>query len=265
MSQCARCGAENQPTNRYCLSCGAPVAAALPGQKLASGPPLGPPSAEYAATIQSASDSPPGAARISAPPLDVPPMNQPADPYGPTAPPPYENFVSRARPPQAVVPVGQAAPKPAPIIVAPPPIAEERIPWAPPQGSSQQGGVSPVSPAGLDPELVEPGAPRTLAGFLVSYDQTPLGAFWPVFQGTNLVGRRGAAPGLDIEIDHPTTSSRHAVLYASARPGRVKVEDTSSTNGTFLGDRALDRGRKHELRDGDLIRFGAFSGIIKLV
>lgn len=112
---------------------------------------------------------------------------------------------------------------------------------------------------------MEPGAARTLAGFLVSYDQSELGAFWPIYQGQNTVGRRGAAPGLDIEIDHPTTSSRHAVLFASARPARLKLEDVGSTNGTYLGDQPLDRGRKHELRDGDLVRFGGFSAIIKLV
>jgi len=106
---------------------------------------------------------------------------------------------------------------------------------------------------------------RSLAGFLVSYDQSDIGVFWPVYQGQNVVGRKGAAPGLDIEIDHPTTSSRHAVLFASARPARLKVEDSGSTNGTYLGDQPLDRGRKHELRDGDLIRFGGFSAIVKLV
>jgi pSer/pThr/pTyr-binding forkhead associated (FHA) protein len=106
---------------------------------------------------------------------------------------------------------------------------------------------------------------RSLAGFLVSYDQTDIGIFWPIYQGQNVVGRKGAAPGLDIEIDHPTTSSRHAVLLASARPARLKVEDAGSTNGTYLGDQPLERGRKHELRDGDLIRFGGFSAIVKLV
>lgn len=80
-----------------------------------------------------------------------------------------------------------------------------------------------------------------------------------------MLGRRGAAPGLDIEIDNPTTSSRHAVLYASARPARLKLEDTGSTNGTFLRDQPLERGKKHEIRDGDVVRFGGFATIVKLV
>jgi len=120
-------------------------------------------------------------------------------------------------------------------------------------------------PVGRDPEQLEHGALRTLAGFLVSYEQTDVGMFWPLYQGQNVLGRKGAAPGLDIEIDHPTTSSRHAVLYASARPARLKLEDNGSTNGTYLGDQPLERGKRHEIRDGEIIRFGGFSAIVKLI
>lgn len=104
-----------------------------------------------------------------------------------------------------------------------------------------------------------------LAGFLVSYESTELGVFWPIYQGTNSVGRKGAAPGLDIEIDHPTTSSRHAVIHATARPGRLRVEDPGSTNGTFLGEQMLEKNKPHELRDGDAVRFGGFNVIVKII
>jgi hypothetical protein len=124
--------------------------------------------------------------------------------------------------------------------------------------------VRAAAASGRDPEAVEPGAPHVLAGFLVSFEYE-LGLFWPLYQGTNVVGRRDAAPGLDVQIDHPTTSSRHAIIYASARPGRLKVEDAGSTNGTQLGDIPLERGKKYELRDGDTIRFGGYSLIVKLV
>jgi hypothetical protein len=119
--------------------------------------------------------------------------------------------------------------------------------------------------SGRDPDHVEPGAPRALAGFLVSYEGNDLGAHWPILQGQNQLGRKGAASGLDIEIDHPTTSSRHAILYASARPARLKVEDSGSTNGTFVRDQQLERGRRYEVQDGDVIRFGGFTTIVKLV
>jgi pSer/pThr/pTyr-binding forkhead associated (FHA) protein len=119
--------------------------------------------------------------------------------------------------------------------------------------------------AGVDPEQVAPDAPRVLAGFLVSYETSTLGSFWPIFQGRNAVGRKDAAEGLDISIDHPTTSSRHAALLASARPGRIKIEDGGSTNGTFVGDQRLEPGRRHELNDGDVIRFGGFFVLVKII
>ena len=55
------------------------------------------------------------------------------------------------------------------------------------------------------------------------------------------------------------------VLLASATPGRVVVEDTSSTNGTFVNDNALAPGQRWELRDGDRVRFGLFNATIKIV
>jgi pSer/pThr/pTyr-binding forkhead associated (FHA) protein len=115
-----------------------------------------------------------------------------------------------------------------------------------------------VAPA-ADPSL------RVLAGFLVSYEATELGVFWPIYQGQNQIGRKGAAPGLDIEIDHPTTSSRHAVIHATARPGKLRVEDTGSTNGTFLGESMIEKNRPHELRDGEALRFGGFNVIVKII
>lgn len=117
-------------------------------------------------------------------------------------------------------------------------------------------------PAAFVPDA---GGLRVLAGFLVSYEATELGVFWPIYQGQNVVGRKGAAPGLDVEIDHPTTSSRHAILHATARPGRLRIEDPGSTNGTFLGDQMLDKNKQHDLRDGDALRFGGFNVIVKVI
>jgi pSer/pThr/pTyr-binding forkhead associated (FHA) protein len=126
--------------------------------------------------------------------------------------------------------------------------------------------AAPAAGPGRDPESVEAGAIRALAGFLVSYDQSEFGVFWPLYQGQNVLGRKGSgAAGLDIEIDSPTTSSRHAIVYASARPGRLKVEDSGSTNGTFMNEAPLERGKKFELRDNDTLRFGGFTVTVKII
>ena len=144
----------------------------------------------------------------------------------------------------------------------PPPAAP--APVAPAAAPPQRSSMAPTPPS-VDPEKVDPNAPRALAGFLVSYEGNELGVFYPIHQGQNLVGRKGAAPGLHIELEHGTTSSRHAMLLASARPGRLKVEDLGSTNGTFVGDLMLERGKKRELKDGDVVRFGGYVTIVKLV
>jgi hypothetical protein len=163
----------------------------------------------------------------------------------------------------------------APLAVAPevvsrstPVDAPEPPPAAPPVSPGGTGRPGPAAAAGPSREL---GAdfpldgPRTLVGFLVSYENVDVGQYWPVHQGRNVLGRQGAATGLDIEILHPTTSSLHALLLALARPGRIVVEDTSSTNGTFVNDNMLTPGQRWELRDGDRVRFGLFNAVIKII
>ena len=257
-----------------------------PPQQAYAPPPLGqppPPPAGYGAP--------------QAPPFSPPPGPSQLGNYG--APPPLVSNQNFGAPPQAPPLSPGYPPGPPPAIHnAPPPFApsrdvnpyaptgapgrdesEPQRQWPPPASPSappQQGPGAHVGPrpggsrppqgsVGRDPEQLEPGAARVLAGFLVSYEGNELGAFWPIYQGTNVVGRRGAAPGLDVEIDNPTTSSRHAILYASARPARLKLEDTGSTNGTFLREQALERGKRHEIMDGDPVRFGGFLTIVKLV
>jgi FHA domain-containing protein len=150
--------------------------------------------------------------------------------------------------------------QPRPAGLQPPPVlSTDRPPghMAPGPAVAAARAASPIQPA--------PEAPRTLAGFLVSYETVPLGQYWPIHQGRNVVGRLGAAPALDVEISHPTTSSRHAVLTASARPGRVVIEDMGSTNGTFVNEAPVPAGQPWELNDGDRVRFGLFNAVIKLI
>lgn len=118
--------------------------------------------------------------------------------------------------------------------------------------------------ANTEPDQAPQAGPRVLAGFLVSYE-TELGQAWHIYQGANTIGRLEAAEGLDVELDHPTTSSRHAVIHATARPGRMSLEDLGSTNGTFRGDNKLEPHTRVDLRDGESIRFGGFSVMVKII
>ncbi len=180
-------------------------------------------------------------------------------PPAPAAAPPVAASGSAARASAAQAPVLIAAPARSPA-----PLAPAATPAPVPRGTGRPGAPLPRPARDLAADFPLEG-PRTLVGFLVSYESVDVGQYWPVHQGRNVLGRQGAATGLDIEISHPTTSSLHAVLLANARPGRVLVEDTGSTNGTFVNDNVLAPGQRWELRDGDRVRFGLFDTVIKIV
>ncbi len=318
MIVCARCGAQNQPTNKFCLSCGAPVQK-TPSQSQPAANPQPAPAPQNPGGYGSPQPAPQGQPNwgYGSPPQQPPPQGDPNAGWGQPRPAPggYQPQGGYAPSPQpgygppegpnpfgATVgpnPGGQEAPQPGyqggygtPYPGAP----QQPPPAAPPWGQNQYPGTSPppampndygaqrpqqppmvpVAPPpsprpqerqqpSLDPEQVDPNAPRVLAGFLVSYEGSELGVSYPILQGQTLVGRKGAGSGAQIELEHGTASSRHAVLWAAARPGRIKVEDIGSTNGTFVGDLMLERGKKHELKDGDVVRFGGYVAIVKIV
>ena len=111
----------------------------------------------------------------------------------------------------------------------------------------------------------EPPPPKALRGFLVAFGTNPSGDFWPLAGGRLTVGRMGAADRTDIGLQDPTISSRHAMIVVDAASGAVIVEDSGSTNGTFVNDEHIGFNGKRDLRDGDRVRFGAFTTIVKVL
>jgi pSer/pThr/pTyr-binding forkhead associated (FHA) protein len=128
----------------------------------------------------------------------------------------------------------------------------------PPFGGPAPGAFGP--PAGPAPGPGGAKQRRPLAGFLVSFQDDPLGKFWPVFQGRNLVGRAETGQEVDVPIGHGTTSTNHATIEADG--GRLTLSDLGSTNGTFHNEEPIGFQGRRELRDGDKIRFGGFSVIV---
>ena len=126
---------------------------------------------------------------------------------------------------------------------APPPVYEEQAP-AP---------VAPRLPA------------HALRGFLISYQANPGGDYWTLRGGRLSVGRIGSNDQLDIQLADPTISSRHASITVDNNSGTIVVEDTGSTNGTFVNEEHLGFNGRRELRDGDTIRFGGFNTVVKIV
>ena len=134
------------------------------------------------------------------------------------------------------------------------------------------GGPSPgfgAPPAPAAPTGVDAGAAavpaKIVRGFLVAYGTNPIGDFWPLTGGRLGVGRQGTSEGIEISLQDPTISSRHAALHVDAASGAVSVEDTGSTNGTFVNDEHLGFNGRRELRDGDRVRFGGFTTIVKVI
>lgn len=97
------------------------------------------------------------------------------------------------------------------------------------------------------------------------FDAPPHGPFVRIVVKTGeLAGREvlvtsqnfsiGAVEGNQLVLpDDPTISGRHARLLWEE--GILKVEDTNSTNGTYLNAQRLEPGR-HLVRPGDEIRVG---------
>lgn len=75
--------------------------------------------------------------------------------------------------------------------------------------------------------------------------------------GENAVGRENA----DILLSHGTVSRKHAKVVVDG--GRIYVEDSGSTNGTFVDGKRLSAEETVDLADGDEVVFGAVT--LKLV
>jgi pSer/pThr/pTyr-binding forkhead associated (FHA) protein len=128
-----------------------------------------------------------------------------------------------------------------------------------------QGGPPlppPFSPEGSGPNAAA--SARILRGFLVAYQSNPNGDFWPLHAGRHVVGRANSGDGLDIPLADATISSRHAALVVDANAG-ITVEDTGSTNGTYVNDEHIGMNGRRELKDGDRVRFGGFTTVVKIV
>ncbi|MDP9036599.1 MAG: FHA domain-containing protein, partial [Myxococcota bacterium] len=166
-------------------------------------------------------------------------------------------------PPAFGIPPGHSAPPQHPPFGAPAPGYPQTA--GPPAFGASQPPPHNHAPSTHSPRQAEVVPPKVLRGFLVAYGTNPSGEFWPLTAGRLLLGRAGAGEGLDIPLQDPTISSRHAALDIDGASGVITVEDTGSTNGTFVNDEHIGFNGRRELRDGDRIRFGGFTAIAKVI
>jgi hypothetical protein len=251
---------------------GAPPPGAAPGPRCQMGHDIAP-GASYCAQghpialdqMQFANDAYGGApgGQFGAPPAAFGAPQAPQGAYG--APPPQPAF--GAPPPQP----GYGQPPQAPQGYAPPPAFGAPPPqpgYAP--GPPAPGGFPGAPGPGFAPPAGQafgaPEAPaKVLRGFLVSYGTNPSGEFWPLTGGRVTIGRLAQADGIEISLQDPTISSRHAAFNVDATTGGIAIEDTGSTNGTFVNDEHIGFNGRRELRDGDRVRFGGYSTVVKVI
>jgi pSer/pThr/pTyr-binding forkhead associated (FHA) protein len=104
-----------------------------------------------------------------------------------------------------------------------------------------------------------------LTGFLISFDGNPSGDFWPLSGGRYTLGRANSGETVDVSLADATISSRHAIVVVDALASSVVVEDTASTNGTFVNDEHIGFNGRRDLRDGDRLRLGGYTTIVKVI
>jgi len=104
---------------------------------------------------------------------------------------------------------------------------------------------------------------KQLRGFVVAFQQNPAGDFWPISTGRTTVGRANAPEPADVPLADATISSRHAAFNVD--PNVFMIEDTNSTNGTYVNEEHIGQNGKRELRDGDRVRFGGYTTIVKIL
>lgn len=108
-------------------------------------------------------------------------------------------------------------------------------------------------------------SPQAIRGFLVSFQTNQNGDFWPLKGGRVAVGRAQSVDGLDIALPDATISSRHAAFHVDGLAGTVAVEDTGSTNGTYVNEEHIGLNGRRDLQDGDKVRFGGYTTIVKIL
>ena len=132
------------------------------------------------------------------------------------------------------------------------------------QAAAPMAAPAPQAPP-LPPAIPEQLPAQALRGFFVSYQTNATGDFWPLHGGRKTVGRANSGESVDIALSDATISSRHAAVNIDGTSGVITVEDTGSTNGTFVNEEHIGFNGRRDLRDGDKVRFGGYTVIAKIV
>jgi len=123
-----------------------------------------------------------------------------------------------------------------------------------PMNGGNQGGVGRGGATVIRPVIGGTGAPsgKKIVGLLVTYDTTPAGQVFNIYEGRNYIGR-DITVEVNIQGDSQISGKHFSILYRLA-DGKFKFRDEQSSNGTFVNDVLTDEG---ELKTFDIIRVGS--------
>ena len=101
------------------------------------------------------------------------------------------------------------------------------------------------------------GGDEPVLGFLYSISRRGVGEFWPLYLGTNTIGRDASN---NIQLKERTVSTKHAELYVRVMKSTgdiiASVRDCGSKIGMFLNEMELDF-ENHPVKNGDILTIGA--------
>ena len=99
---------------------------------------------------------------------------------------------------------------------------------------------------------------KKLAGWIVSFDLDPSGTDFKILEGRNKLGKSNSC---NIVVNDDSISDEHALLFYG--DNKIILQDELSTNGTFVNDKKINE--RMQLKDGDKIKFGNISFIVKII
>lgn len=122
------------------------------------------------------------------------------------------------------------------------------------QATQPQGGKTVIRhAASMTAGGVKPGEEaRKLVGFLVTYNRTPMGRAFNIYEGRNVIGR-DASCDISIPDDNQMSGKHMSIRYLSGN-NKFRFHDEMSSNGTYVNKELLDDG---ELQNYDIIRIGS--------
>ena len=120
-----------------------------------------------------------------------------------------------------------------------------------------QSGVKEEPPK-EKPQVQKTSAGKKLAGWIVSFDLDPSGTDFKILEGRNKLGKSNSC---NIVVNDESVSDEHALLFYG--DNRIILQDELSTNGTFVNGKKINE--RVQLKDGDKIKFGNISFIVKII